>query len=140
MKNFKFKIHQNNFYVKVVSHDKNEIKLEVNGTSYSVEMEQEIKKTKTPTLVRSASRNPSVPLKKVSPSSEKTKVFAPIPGIILSIDVKVGDEIKIGDKLLVLEAMKMENNITTEKEGKISVIHITTGQQVLQNELLIEFE
>lgn len=140
MKNFKFKINQNNYYVKVVSHDKNEIEIEVNGTSYAVEMEKEIKKSKTPTLVRSASRNPSVPLKKVSPKSEKTKVIAPIPGVILSVDVKVGDQIKIGDKLLVLEAMKMENNITSEKEGKISAIHITTGQQVLQNDLLIEFE
>jgi biotin carboxyl carrier protein len=140
MKNFKFKIHQNNYYVKVVSHDKNEIELEVNGTSYCVEMEKEIKKTKTPTLIRSASRNPSVPLKKVSPNSEKSKVLAPIPGVILSIDVKVGDSINIGDKLLVLEAMKMENNIAAEKAGKISAIHITVGQQVLQNDLLIEFE
>jgi biotin carboxyl carrier protein len=140
MKNFKFKIHQNNYYVKIISHDKSEIKLEVNGTPYSVEMDQEIKKSKTPTLVRSASKNPSVPLKKVTQNITKTKVLAPIPGVILSIKAKVGDTIKIGDDLLILEAMKMENNITAEKNGKISAIHITVGQQVLQNDLLVEFE
>ncbi|MGV6844900.1 MAG: biotin/lipoyl-containing protein [Lutibacter sp.] len=139
MKNFKFKIHNNNYYVKIKSHDKNNITLEVNGTPYEVLMEQEIKKPKTPTLVRSAARRPAEPLK-VNPGAKKTKVLSPIPGVILSIDVKIGDQINAGDRLLVLEAMKMENNITAEKSGKISAIHVTKGQQVLQDELLIEFE
>jgi biotin carboxyl carrier protein len=56
----------------------------------------------------------------------------------MSIDVKVGDEIKIGDRLLVLEAMKMENNITSEKAGKVTAISVQPGQQVLQDAVLIE--
>lgn len=137
MKNFRFKIHDNNYNVKIVSQDANIIELEVNGTSYSVKMRDEIAKTKTPTLIRSASKRPSEPLK-VNPSSSKTKIVAPIPGVVLSIDVKVGDTIKIGDRMLVLEAMKMENNIVAEKAGTITAIKIAVGQQVLQNELMIE--
>ena len=139
MKNFKFKIHDNNYNVKIVSHEENVIKLEVNGTSYSVKMKEEVKKVKTPTLVRAASKRPSEPLK-VNPSSSKTKIVAPIPGVILSIDVKVGDTIKVGDRMLVLEAMKMENNIVSEKAGVITAIHISSGQQVLQNEIMLELE
>jgi len=137
MKNFKFRIHENIYNVKIVSHEEDIIELEVNGTSYSVRMKDEIKKTKTPTLVRSASKRPTEPIK-VNPSSSKTKIVAPIPGVILSIDVKVGDTIKVGDRLLVLEAMKMENNITSEKAGTVSAIQIKVGQQVLQSEVMIE--
>jgi len=139
MKNFKFKIRDNNYNVKILSHEGNKIELEVNGTSYSVKMKEEIKKTKTPTLVRAASKRPSEPLK-VNPSSSKTKIVAPIPGVVLSLDVKVGDIIKVGDRLLVLEAMKMENNITSEKSGTITAVNVSVGQQVLQNEIMIELE
>ncbi len=139
MKNFKFRIHDNNYKVNILSHEDNKIELEVNGTSYSVKMKEEIKKTKTPTLVRAASKRPAEPLK-VNPSSEKTKIVSPLPGTIFAMDIKVGDTIKEGDTLLILEAMKMENNIAAEKAGIISAIHVTVGQQVLQNDLLIELE
>ncbi len=139
MKNFKFKIQDNNYNVKILSHEGNKIELEVNGTSYSVKMKEEIKKAKTPTLVRAASKRPSEPLK-VNPSSSKTKIVAPIPGVVLSLDVKVGDIIKVGDRLLVLEAMKMENNIASEKSGTITAVNVSVGQQVLQNETMIELE
>lgn len=137
MKNFKFRIYDNNYNVKIVSHEDNIIDLEVNGTSYSVKLKEEVKVTKTPTLVRSASKSPAEQLK-VKASSTNTQIVAPIPGTVLTIDVNVGDEIKIGDRLLVLEAMKMENNISSEKSGKVSAIHIKVGQQVLQNEVMIE--
>ena len=139
MKNFKFKIKGNNYNVKILSHEGNEIQLEVNGTSYSAKMKEEIKKVKTPTLVRAASKRPSEPLK-VNPSSSKTKIVAPIPGVVLSLDIKVGDTIKVGDRLLVLEAMKMENNIVSEKTGTITAVNVAVGQQVLQNETMIELE
>lgn len=139
MKTFKFKIHDNNYKVHIKAQEGNVIDLEVNGTSYAVTLKEEIKKSKTPTIVRSKSKRPSEPLK-VNPSSQRTKIVSPIPGVILSIDVKVGDTIQSGDRLLVLEAMKMENNITTEKAGRIIAVHVSKGQQVLQNELMIELE
>lgn len=137
MKNFKFKIHDNNYKVNILSHEGNKVELEVNGTSYSVKMQDEIKKTKTPTLVRAASKRPVEPIIK---ASSKTKVVSPLPGIIFSLKIKVGDKIKIGDTILILEAMKMENNISAEKSGTVTAIHVSEGQQVLQDELLIELE
>lgn len=139
MKNFKFRIHDNNYKVRIMSHEGNMINLEVNGTSYSVKMKEDIVISKTPTLVRAASQRPAEPLK-VNPSSQKTKILSPLPGSIFSINIKVGDTIKEGDSMLILEAMKMENDITAEKSGVISAIHVTVGQQVLQNDLLIELE
>ncbi|MCK5907108.1 MAG: biotin/lipoyl-binding protein, partial [Flavobacteriales bacterium] len=135
----KFRIHDNNYKVNILSHEGNIIELEVNGTSYSVKMKEEIKKSKTPTLVRAASKRPAEPLK-VNPGSQKTKIVSPLPGTIFAMNIKVGDTIKEGDSLLILEAMKMENNIAAEKEGVVSAIHVTVGQQVLQNDLLIELE
>ena len=76
----------------------------------------------------------------MNPSSSKTTIIAPIPGTVLSIDVKVGDTLKVGDRMLVLEAMKMENNIVCEKAGTITAIKITVGQQVLQDAVMIEIE
>ena len=140
MKNFTFKINENSYSVKIVSHESNTIDLEVNGTSYSVKMKEEIKTLKTPTLVRKPSRAEAVEPVKVNPSSSKTKIIAPIPGNILSIHVNVGDKIKTNDLLLVLEAMKMENSIVSEYSGVVSAIHVKVGQQVLQGELMIELE
>ena len=138
MKNFKFRIHENNYIVKIISHEEDIIELEVNGTSYSVKMKEGMVTTpKTPTMVLAKSRKPIEPFK-VNPGSAKTKIVAPIPGIILSIDVKVGNTIKVGDRLLVLEAMKMENNITSEQSGVVSAVTVKVGQQVLQSELMIE--
>lgn len=139
MKSFKFKVHENNYRVNLLSHEGNIIQLEVNGTKYDVKLKEDIKTTKTPTLVRSASKRPVEPLK-VNPSSKKTKILAPIPGVIMAVDVKVGDIVKIGDRLIQLEAMKMENNITSEKEGKVTDVQVTVGQKVLQNEVMIEIE
>lgn len=141
MKNFTFRINENNYSVKIVSHENNTIDLEVNGTSYSVKLKEEIKTLKTPTLVRKPSTAAPVEPIKVNPSSSsKTKITAPIPGIILSLNVKVGDTIKENDALLVLEAMKMENSIVSEKSGVVSAIHVKVGQQVLQGEVMIELE
>lgn len=139
MKTYKFKVNENGYTVNIKSQEDNIINLEVNGTSYDVVLKQEIKKTKTPTLVRAASKRPAEPLK-VNPKSSKTRIVAPIPGVVMSIEVKVGDTLKVGDRMLVLEAMKMENNIVCEKAGTITAINITAGQQVLQDELMIELE
>jgi biotin carboxyl carrier protein len=139
MKSYKFKVNDNGYTVNIKSHENNVINLEVNGTLYEVKMKEEIKKTKTPTLVRAASKRPAEPLK-VNPKSQKTRIVAPIPGVVLSLDVEVGDVLKVGDRMLVLEAMKMENNIVCEKAGTITDIKISVGQQVLQDELMIELE
>ncbi len=66
-------------------------------------------------------------------------VKAPMPGLILDIAVKVGDEVQKGDKLLILEAMKMENVVKSPGEGKISAIKVEKGQNVEKNQVIILF-
>jgi len=77
--------------------------------------------------------------KKYVPKDPK-KVTAFIPGVIREVYVKIGDNVKAGDKLLVLEAMKMRNTITSPMSGKIRYVAVSTGKSVAKDELLIEFE
>lgn len=65
-------------------------------------------------------------------------IKAPMPGLVLSIAAKVGDEIQKGDAILILEAMKMENVLKSQGEGTIKAIKITEGEAVEKNQVLIE--
>jgi biotin carboxyl carrier protein len=114
MKKFKFKIHGNNYDVDVKKHEGNIITVEVNGSTFNVELEREIVTPKTPTLVQVAVPPPTRKESKIQKNFVKTAnlaVKSPLPGIILKVLVKVGDTIKIGDKVMILEAMKMENSV-----------------------------
>jgi len=75
---------------------------------------------------------------------EQTKqinvIKAPMPGLVLEINVKIGQEVKEGDTLLILEAMKMENIFTSPRAGIIKSIMIKNGQAVDKGQLLISFE
>lgn len=137
MKNFKFTIKGHDYEVEIKNFEKNLAEVEVNGTLYEVEVQREERGTKTPVLVRP---EPSVPrserkFKKVI--STHVEVKAPLPGNIMQVFVKNGDEVKKGDKLLVYEAMKMENTITAEKDGTIEKIVVNPGDSVLQDDLLL---
>jgi biotin carboxyl carrier protein len=76
----------------------------------------------------------------VGVTKQVNNIKAPMPGLILEIDVKEGQEVKEDDALLILEAMKMENVITSPREGIIKSIKVKQGQTVDKNSLLIEFE
>ena len=69
-----------------------------------------------------------------------SEIMAPMPGLILEISIKVGDEVKENDPLLILEAMKMENMIGSPREGIIKSIAVKKGDAVDKNQLLIAFE
>ena len=68
------------------------------------------------------------------------RVMAPMPGLILHVHHEPGNEVKKGDPLVVMEAMKMENDIKSPMAGKIKTIHVATGQSVEKGQLLVEFE
>ncbi len=140
MKNYKFTIRGHQYEVEILNDEDNVIDLEVNGTSYKVEIQREVKSSKTPVLVRSEVKSPkgSHKIKKTVASS--TKVKAPLPGNILQVFVKEGDNVKKGDKLLLYEAMKMENQVTAEKEGNIKKVRVKEGDSVLQGDTLLEIE
>ena len=76
----------------------------------------------------------------IGASKQVNDIKAPMPGLILEINVKEGQEVKENDALLILEAMKMENVINSPREGIIKSIQVKQGQTVDKNMLLIEFE
>lgn len=139
MKNYKFTINGNEYEVEILNFEDNSAKIEVNGTPYEVEIQQEVKKTKTPKLVRSAVPKTDGNIKKVASSGSQV-IKAPLPGNILEIKVKAGDAVKKGDKLLIMEAMKMENNVLAEKDGTVKDVKVNNGDSVLQGDVLVEIE
>jgi len=76
--------------------------------------------------------------KYVAPNPKEVKAF--IPGTIRKIFVKPGDVVKVGDSLLILEAMKMMNDLKSIQAGKIKAIHVSSDQNVMNRQLLVEFE
>lgn len=143
MKKYKFTINGNQYETEILSVEDGNTEILVNGTKYSVELEKSIVVPKTPTLVRSL----SVPSTDVHPSVSKTRspsspkgngtIQSPLPGSILKIFVKVGDTVRIGQQLLILEAMKMENNIESDKAGTVISIQKQEGDSVMEGDVLI---
>lgn len=138
MKKFKFKVRGNKYEANINKFENNIVDIDINGTNYKVEIEQEIAKAKTPRLIRA-----KVPVNtddaKIK-SSAGSLVKAPLPGTIMKLNVKLGDNINAGDTLLIMEAMKMENNIQAETSGKIKSISVKEGDSVLQDDILLEIE
>ena len=140
MKKFEFSISGNKYEVEIKDVEDNIAHIEVNGTNYEVEIHQEVKKTKTPKLVRPAVKQKPGEGSIVKSAASGYVLKAPLPGNIFKILVKEGDVIKKGDVLLIMEAMKMENNVMAEKDGVIKTLRVKVGDNVLQNDVLVEFE
>ena len=142
MKKFSFTIRGNKYDVELHNIEDNIAEVEVNGSKYEVEIHKEIKSSKTPKLVRARavpSTDSTTPQSSMpAPKPTGGGVRAPLPGTILEVKVKVGDEVKVGDTLLIMEAMKIENNIKADKAGKISSLKINVGDSVLEGDLLVE--
>ena len=143
MKKFKFTINGNQYEVDINGIEENIAQIEVNGTPYEVTLDREIKQTKTPKLMRSVSipstdSHPSV-AKTSNPSAPKGggNIKSPLPGVVLDLHVKEGDTVKIGQKLLTLEAMKMENNIDSDKDGTVLSLKVSKGDNVMEGDILI---
>ncbi len=144
MKKFKFKIHGNKYDVEILNVEDNIAEIDVNGTTYTVEVDKDLKPVKTPKMVRSmavpSTETAKTQLKTSSPAAPKGvgTIKSPLPGVILNVLAKEGQPVKIGDRILVLEAMKMENNIEADKEGIIKSIKVKAGDSVLEGDLLVE--
>jgi biotin carboxyl carrier protein len=143
MKKFKFTINGNQYETEILNIEDNIAEIEVNGTVYKVEVDKTMKTTKTPKLVRQAAV-PSTDVhpyvaKTASPSAPKGagSIKSPLPGVILEMFVREGDSVKMGQKLLMLEAMKMENNIEADKAGKVVQILKHKGDSVMEGDVLI---
>jgi biotin carboxyl carrier protein len=139
MKKYKFTINGLDYDVHIKDLEDNLAEVDVNGTKYEVVLHTEIKTTKTPRLIRK-------PVEKLPGEGQITKkvvsgkfeVTAPLPGTILKLHVAVGDTVAEGQNVLVMEAMKMENQVQTTKAGEIVAIKVNVGDVVQQDDVLIE--
>ena len=147
MKNFKFKINGTDYNVDINEVEGQEIKVDVNGTPYVVTVDKEMRAQKPRTTIVSSSPAPRVAaaagdVQRASapnPNSAAggTKVTSPLPGTILDVLVNVGDQVKAGQRVVLLEAMKMENNIEADTDGTVTSVNVRKGDSVLEGDTLI---
>lgn len=140
MKTYKMKINGNAYEVAVKNIEGTNVEVEVNGKAYNVELEQPAK----PAVARPVAR-PAASTASAAPSPRPAAGAAgatrsPLPGTVLSIEVTVGQTVKSGDVALVLEAMKMENNINCGKDGVVKAIYVQKGDNVLEGADLLLIE
>ena len=148
MKEYKYKINGIDYTVAINQVDENGAEVEVNGTPYSVDIVAD-KQTKKPTLAKptapAAAPAPAAPAPAAAPAPVAAApapapaaagtgrpVKAPLPGVIIDVVVKVGDTVKRGQKVAVLEAMKMENNINADFDGTITEVKVAKGDSILE--------
>lgn len=141
MNEYQFVINGNNYNVKINDITEAKASVEVNGTPYSVNIEQ-LFQVKTPTIVRkdivesSISRQPLT--EKPGRDLSMGIVKAPLPGIITKILVKPGDTVATGQTIIKMEAMKMENDISSPVAGQVKEILIKEGENVLEGAELVK--
>lgn len=140
MKSFKYTINGNLYKVHINSVVDDIAEVEVNGTPYHVKMEKPAKKQivplKRPAQAPTTPSGESVITRQAAPSVAGA-VKTPLPGVILQVKCNVGDTVKRGQTLLILEAMKMENNINADRDGKIVEIKVHQGDSVLEGADLV---
>lgn len=94
----------------------------------------------TPTVTAPPRARPAPPAARPAPGGSASAVLAPLPGVLLSVAVQPGDEVRVGQPLCVLEAMKMNNTIRAARAGRIAAIRATVGQAVQHRQVLLEYE
>lgn len=141
MKTFKYIIDGKEYQVEINDVVDNKAQITVNGEDFQVEMEAQPeaeKKTVNPLSL-------SDEMVETEPSATglvntEQAIKAPLPGVITEIKVSVGDQVKAGDTVVVLEAMKMANNIEAEKDGTVTAICIKQGESVMEDTPLVVIE
>ena len=152
MKKYSLKINGNSYEVKI--DDINEAStlahVTVNGTKYNVEIEGgKAVAVKKPQVIAAPeatglSVTPKTPIA-TKPAAAPVaagglKVACPLPGTVISINVKEGDTVSAGQTLIVLEAMKMENNIDAERGGVVKQVLVQAGATVMEGDVLLVIE
>lgn len=138
MKEYKLKINGNDYNVVINDVQESVASIEVNGSNYKVEFEKPIVKPTAIKVVKTATAAPAVsaaapkPAAAPAPSAGGTTISSPLPGVILEVCVKEGDTVKNGQKIMVLEAMKMENVVEATADGVIKSIKVNKGDSVME--------
>ena len=141
MKNFKFKVNGNEYNADVKSVNDNRLTIEINGVDYEVDIEKKEKKTPILAVSKVVSSTIETNLKTSKPGdAQPNSIKAPIPGTVLKINCKVGDTVNLGDTILILEAMKMQNEISATASGKVASIAVKEGSNVMEGDILISID
>lgn len=145
MKVYKYKVKGAEYEVKINDVEGKIAKVEVNGIAFEVETDRPMNPHHTP-VVRPvahvhatpfASTQAAAPASEPVPAGNGVAVRAPLPGTINDIKVSVGQAVKKGDVVVILEAMKMENNLTAECDGKITEVRVSKGDSVREGAILV---
>jgi len=142
MKEYKITINNRTHLVVIKKIQSNNAVVDVDGTQINVEIESKIKRHLEPLEVKpnppTTLASNSLDKKRLeSPSSSEVQIVAPLPGMILQILVKEGEKISANQIVMKMEAMKMENDIKSDKDGIIEKIHVNQGDAILENSVLI---
>jgi len=148
MKTYKYKINDNLYEVKINNIKDTIADVEVNGKQYKVEMEEApVEKPVIVEPVKAESVEVEIEsvvdeqqTQTVVSSGKGTGIKTPLPGVIVDVKVKVGDLIKKGQTVVVLEAMKMENNINAPHDGKVVAVNVKKGDSVSESNDLVIIE
>ena len=141
MKTYRFKINGNDYEVAINSVEGKNASVTVNGTAYQVELEEApAAPVQAPVAAPAASapaQSPapaqaSAPAAPAAAAGSGKAVTSPLPGVIIAVKVNVGDKLKAGQEVAVLEAMKMENSIEATHDGTVTAINVAKGDSVLE--------
>lgn len=149
MKQYKYTINGADYDVTIDSLNGNKAKVIVNGMSFDVKMQGTLNESDLPDApAADASAAPAAPKAAASAAAPKaaapagapgkgTPVKAPLPGVVTAINVNVGQKVKKGETVVVLEAMKMENNIAAECDGTVTSVCVAQGDSVMEGTVLV---
>lgn len=149
MKQYKYTINGADYDVTIDSLNGNKAKVIVNGMSFDVEMQGTLNESDLPDApAADASAAPAAPKAAAPAAAPKaaapaaapgkgTPVKAPLPGVVTAINVNVGQKVKKGETVVVLEAMKMENNIAAECDGTVTSVCVAQGDSVMEGTVLV---
>ncbi len=143
MKDFSFKIAGRNYNTKVEEQENGTLLVTVNDKTYEVEMPEQGHASSKPVVkpaAAAASAPAAAPKAAAAPAAEGSTIAAPLPGTITKIVAKAGQQVKKGDVIIVMEAMKMANDIVAEADGTVTAVCVGEGQSVNQGDALVEFQ
>lgn len=142
MKEYKFKINGKDFHVAVNGISGTKADVTVNGVNYDVELENAVAPVQQAAPVQTApaapaAAAPQAPSAAPAPATGGKAITSPLPGVIISVDVKEGSVVKRGQKVAVIEAMKMENDILADADGTVTAVHVSKGDTVAEDAKIV---
>ena len=154
MKKYQYKVKGVDYEVEIAQVEGKIARVNVNGIPFEIEMQKPINAAKHPALASARAQSPVVapvaapaaPAAKpapqpaaqpAAPAGAGKALKAPLPGTIIDVKVQVGQQVNVGDTVLVLEAMKMQNNIESEYAGQVTSVLVKQGDTVMEGAVLL---